>query len=290
MIVSNYAIKFRTAVFVLVAGLIVAGSFGYMRLPREGAPDITVPYVFVNAFYEGTSPAEMERLVAIPLEKQFDDLDNLEEIRTVCTEGLCAITVEFEAGGDIELAKQSVKDKVDLARPDLPQDLDEPLVDAFNFSSDFPVLTFAVSGNAGQDRLKNVAENLRDEIELLAGVKQVSIAGILDREIRVTVDPVRLSAYEIPLSLLIQRIGMENATFSAGNITAGDSKFQIRLPGEFVRVSEIEAIPIMCPDGRIVHVRDVASVGDTFKDRATLSRINGKPCVSVLLATRSPLM
>ena len=86
MILSNYAIRFRVAVFVFIVVLALAGAYSYVSLPREGAPDITIPYVFIDAFYEGTSPEEMEKLIAIPLEKQLSDVDGVKEMYTVSAE------------------------------------------------------------------------------------------------------------------------------------------------------------------------------------------------------------
>jgi multidrug efflux pump len=149
MILSNYAIKFRTAVLRLHRR---AGCRRHGQLPdpaARGHPDITIPYVFVTAFYEGTAPEEMEKLVTIQLEKQLNDVEGIKEIRSTSAENVASLVIEFMAGEDIEQAKQRVKDKVDLAKPDLPPDLDEPVVDAFNFSSDYPVYIFALSGTDG---------------------------------------------------------------------------------------------------------------------------------------------
>ena len=102
MLISNYSIKFRTAVFVFIVFLIILGSTAYVRLPREGTPDITIPHVFVTAVYEGTAPEEMEKLVTIPLEKQLNNVDNIKEISSSTMEGLCFIDIEFMAGQDID--------------------------------------------------------------------------------------------------------------------------------------------------------------------------------------------
>lgn len=146
MILSDYAIKFRIAVFVTVAVLVAAGISSYLELPREGMPDITIPHVFVTAVYEGTGPAEIEKLITIPLEKQLNNIEGIKHIKSVSSENVCSVDIEFVAGEDIDLAKQRVKDKVDLAKPDLPNDLDEPIVQAFNVSSDIPIFIFALSG------------------------------------------------------------------------------------------------------------------------------------------------
>lgn len=287
MIIPNYAIKFRTAVIVFTAVFSLAGIRSYLSLPREGAPDITIPYVFITAAYEGTAPAEVEKLIAIPLEKKLKDVENVKELKSVSSESFCMVMIEFVAGEDIDLAKQRVKDKVDLAKPDLPSDLDEPVVDAFNFGSDFPVFIFAISGATDLDRLKNIAEAVQEEIEALPGAREAAISGVLEREIRVEMDLERMAAQRIPLSLALGRIASENKTISAGNIEIGGDKFQVRVPGEFELASEMRAMPLAYRNGKPVFLGDVARVRDTYKDRQTASRLNGEPVVSLSLKKRS---
>jgi len=287
MILSNYAIKFRTAVFVFIAVLVLAGSVSYITLPREGTPDITIPVVFVTAAYEGTAPEEMEKLITIQIEKQLNDVEGIKEIRSTSAENVATIEVEFIAGEDIEQARQRVKDKVDLAKPDLPPDLDEPIVDAFNFSSDFPVYIFALSGTTDLDRLKNLAEDLQDRLERLQGIKSADIAGTREREIRVEIDLPRMVAYRIPLGLVMSRIAQENVTVSAGNIEVAGDKFQVRIPGEFERVPELREILLAEREGGPVYLTDIAAVTDTFKDVESISRLDGEPCVSVQLKKRA---
>ena len=286
MILSNYAIKFRVAVLVFVFVLAIAGVISYVTLPREGSPDITIPYVFVTAYYEGTAPEEMEKLVTIQLEKQFNDVEGLKEIRSTSAENVSSIVIEFLAGEDIEQAKQRVKDKVDLAKPDLPPDLDEPVVDAFNFSSDFPVYIFALSGATDPDRLKNLAEDLQDRIEQLPGIHRAEMAGIREREIRVEIDLTRMIAYRIPLGQVMNRIAQENVTVSAGNIEVAGDKFQVRIPGEFQRVPELRDVILAEQDGRPVYLTDIAAMTDTYKDISSISRLDGEPCVSISLKKR----
>jgi multidrug efflux pump len=287
MILSNYAIKFRTAVFVFILVLVVAGSVSYVNLPREGTPDITIPYVFITAFYEGTAPEEMEKLVTIPIEKQLNDVDGVKEIRSTSAENVASIVVEFIAGEDIEQAKRRTKDKVDLAKPDLPPDLDEPVVDAFNFSSDSPVYVFTLSGTPDLDRLKNLAEDLQDQIERLNGIKSADVAGVREREIRVEIDLPRLIAYRIPLGLVMNRIAEENVTVSAGNIEVAGDKFQVRIPGEFQMANELREVLLAERGGRPIYLTDVATIEDTFKDLSTISRINAEPCVSINVKKRA---
>lgn len=287
MIITNYAIQFRNAAFVFMVALTVIGVGAYRGLPREGSPDITIPYVYVTAVYEGTAPEETEKLITIPLEEQLGDVDDLKEMRSTSAEGVSSIAIEFNSGSDMDLALQRVKDKVDLARPDLPADLDEPIVQAINFSTDVPIFTFALSGRGGIERLKHLAEDLQDRIELIPGVKQADIFGTREREIRVELDPARLALFGVTVDQIMQRLRMENATISAGNIETAGNKFQVRIPGEFALPVEIPDIPLVERAGGAVYLRDVATVQDTYKDVTTISRLNGQPCVSVDVRKRN---
>lgn len=287
MLITNYAIKFRIAVFVLIVGLIAVGTVNYRNLPREGMPDITIPHVYITAIYEGTAPGEIEKLIAIPLEKQLNDVEGVKHIKSTSAENVCSVDIEFIAGEDIDLAKQKVKDKVDLAGPDLPDDLDEPVVQAFNVSSDVPIFRFALSGDTDLLRLKHLAERLKEEIEMVRGVRQATVAGAREREIRVELDADRLAAYGIPVTMVMRRISGENSTISAGNIELEGNKFQVRVPGEYDLVPEISKILLTRVNNTPVYLRDVATVTDTFKDRETISRLNGEPAVSVLVNKRS---
>jgi len=287
MIVSNYAIRFRTAVFVFIAVLMMAGTIAYRTLPREGTPDITIPYVYVTSTYEGTAPEDMEKLVTIPMEKQFNDLENVKNITSTSSEGVSTVVIEYYSGSDIDIALQKVRDKVDLARVDLPNDLDEPVIQAINFSTDFPIFIFAVSGGDDLERLKGIAEDLQEEIELVPGVRQASLAGVREREIRVELDLSRLIALNVPIDTIIARISGENRTISAGNIEVDGQKFQIRVPGEYKLAARLRDILLADRDGNPVYLRDVAAVTDTFKDVDSISRLNGEPSVSVEVRKRN---
>jgi multidrug efflux pump len=287
MVVTDYAIRFRTAVFVAVLLFGIFGALSYVHLPREGMPDITIPHVFVTAVYEGTAPLEMEQRITIPLEEELNNVEGLKEIRSTSSENVCFIDIEFLAGQDIDQAKQRVKDKVDLARADLPDDLDEPLVQAINVSSDIPVFKCALSGDADLERLTDLAERLQDRIEAVPGVKEAEISGTREREIRVEVDPGRLAAYDIPLGLVMRRIAEENATISAGNIEMAGSKFQVRIPGEFALSSELRRILILERGGSPVYLSDIAAVRDAHKDVESISRLDGATSVSLGVKKRA---
>jgi len=287
MILTNYAIKFRIAVSVFIGVLIVLGSLTYKSIPREGFPDITIPQVFISAPYEGTAPQEMENLVTIPIEKKLNELGSVKEILSTSGESFTSISIEFLPDQNIDQAIQRVKDKIDLARIDLPDDLEEPIVDGFNFSTDVPIMRFSISGDSDLERLRSVAENLQDRIELINGVREAAVTGTLEREIRIEFDRARLSTYGVPLFDVLNLVGQENVTISAGSLEVGDSKFQVRLPGEFKLASDLRDLVVTVRNGRPIYLSDVAHITDTYKDVSSIARINGETSVSLIIKKRS---
>ncbi|NNJ71139.1 MAG: efflux RND transporter permease subunit, partial [Kiritimatiellales bacterium] len=275
------------AVFVFIGVLVVMGVISYRTLPREGTPDITIPQVFITAIHPGTAPEEMENLIAIPIEKKLNELGNVKTISAMAADSLVVFTIEFLAGVDVDTAIQRVKDKIDLARPDLPDDLDEPVVEGLNFSTDIPIMRFALSGDPDIERLKSTAEFMQDEIESIPGVKEARIAGTREREIRLEFDLARLAAYNIPIFDVLGLVAKENVTISAGMLEVAENKVQVRVPGEFVLASDLSDTVVLQRENHPVYLRDIATVNDTYKDLVSISRINGETAVSIEVYKRA---
>ncbi|MDH3330461.1 MAG: efflux RND transporter permease subunit, partial [Desulfobulbaceae bacterium] len=200
MIISDTAIKKSISVVVLGVLILVFGTYCYKVLPRESEPDITIPNVFVSTDYRGVSSADIETAVTVEIEKKLKGLDGLKKIQSVSSEGMSSINIEFVTGTDIDKAVQDVKDKVDEAIGELPNDLDEdPSVFEVNFS-ELPIVVFSLSGTCGLPCLKKIADDLEDGIEAIPGVLEVDVTGGLEREIRVEVFPEKLAYYGLTIN------------------------------------------------------------------------------------------
>jgi multidrug efflux pump len=288
MILSNLAIRNRTSVFVLMIIIIVVGSFSYATLPRESFPDITMPKIVIMTANAGVAPADIESTITNEIEQKLTGLKGMDEITSISAEGLSMITVEFESGVDIDVALQRVKDKVDLARPELPQDADEPVepvVSEISFS-DIPIMVLSMSGDLSPVRMKTIAEDLEEEIESLPGVLEVDVLGALEREIVLEVDPDRLTEYNLTLTELLRLIPSENVNQTAGGLETPGMSFNIRIPAEFVQPDEIDKLPVARRGDRIIYLSDVATVRDSFKDRASFSRLDGQPSITLNIKKR----
>lgn len=287
MIVSDTAIRQRVSVLVLALIILVIGTYCYRVLPRESEPDITIPNVFVSTSYKGVSSSDIESSITINIEKKLKGLEGVKTIKSVSSEGLSSINIEFVTGTDIDDALQKVKDRVDEAMNDLPSDLEEdPSVFEVNFS-ELPIVVFSLSGTCGLACLKDIADDIKDEIEAIPGILEVEVAGGIEREIRVEAFPEKLAYYNIPIGSLQQVVESENRNTSGGIIRLGDGRYQLRVPGEFKTPDEIYGLVVGTHQGDPVYLKDVARVVDGFKDEASRSRLNGRAAVNIMVKKRA---
>ena len=287
MLLANAAISHRSTVFTLMLIFVIMGVYSYLTLPRESTPDITVPYVLVNTRYEGVAPEDIETLITLPIERKLKGLKDVEEVRSVSAEGSSMITIEFTPDVDIDSALQRVRDKVDQAKSDLPADLeDDPMILEINLS-EFPILMVAISGEVGEAVLKRVAEQLEDHIEEISGVLDAAVTGARERQIRVEFDPERLASYRLSFAEIMAAVQRENVNIPGGSIDIGQGKYLLRIPGEFTDPAQIDNLVLAVREGRPIYFKDVATVRDTFEDRTSQARLNGKESVTLAIKKRT---
>ena len=195
MIISDTAVRQRISVIVLALIILIFGYMSYQRLPRESAPDITIPFVFVSTSYKGVSATDIETSITNHIEKKLKGIEGIKNMKSVSSEGMSSIVLEFVTGTDIDEALDDVRNKVDEAGGDLPSDLEnDPSVFEVNFS-EIPIVVFSLSGTCGNPCLKKLADDLSDEIEAVPGVLEALVTGGLEREIRIELSPEKLAYY-----------------------------------------------------------------------------------------------
>jgi CzcA family heavy metal efflux pump len=287
MLISNAAIRQRSTVFALMLIIIVVGIYSYVTLPRESNPDITIPIVLVQTNYEGVSSSDIESLITNPIERKLRGLKDVEELRSVSAEGSSMITIEFIPDVNIDDAMQWVRDKVDQAKGDLPNDLEnDPSILEINLS-EFPILMVAVSGQVEETVLKGVAETLEEHIEEIQGVLDVVLTGGREHEVRVEVDPDRLAAYRVSFNEIVSAVARENVNIPGGSIDIGQGKYLLRIPGEFTDPAEIDNVVMVVRDGKPIYFKDLATVDFTFEDATSYARLNSETTVTLAVKKRT---
>ena len=286
MLITDVAIKNRTTVAVLAFIIILMGGYSYLSLPREAFPDIPIPYILINTTYEGVSPEDIETSITMKIEKELNSIRGVKEIRSSSAEGLSMISVEFDPDVPTEVALQRVRDRVDLAKGELPNDAEEPVISEINFA-EFPIMLVSISGDVSPVQLKEIADTLQDTLETVPGVLKVDVMGTLEPEIRLEFDPERLAMYNLTIPEILALIPSENVNISAGGLETKGTKFNVRIPAELVTAEDVDHLLLTVRNGKPIYLADVSNVRATFKDRTSYSRLNRTDNVTLSIQKRA---
>ncbi|PJJ48667.1 efflux RND transporter permease subunit [Hymenobacter chitinivorans] len=283
---TSWSINNKTSIYIITVLLCVAGIFAYIKLGKEKFPDIVIPRIIVATVYPGTSPADIENLVTRQLEKEIKSVNGVKKINSTSNQDYCILDVEFNSGVDVQYAKQLIKDAVDKAATELPNDLPTaPTVKEVNISEQ-PIMYVNLSGNLPAAQLKKLADDFQDKIEALPEITRVDIIGALDQQVNVDVDLNKLRASRLGFSDISRAIGGENLTVSGGSIDVGQQKRAVRVAGQYARAADIADIQIKNLNGQAIRLGDIATVEDGFKDRESFARLDGKPAVTLNVVKR----
>jgi multidrug efflux pump subunit AcrB len=274
MKITDLSIDYRTAIAVLTLILAVGGLVSYLTIPKESQPSIEFPQIVVTSIYPGASPGDVESTVTQVIEQEISSINDIDELRSISSEGVSTIVIEFTPDVDTDKAYQEVNRAVDRAQPDLPEAVEEPLVDEIN-TDEFPIMTVNLAGSYSLARLKEVAEDLQDDLEGISSVLEANLIGGLTREVQVNVDLAALKTHGVSFDDLVRTIRQENTNIPGGSIDIDRLNYLVRVDGQFDKpADQIEQLVVKTtPDGRTVHVRDVADVVFGFKDRSSYSRL-----------------
>ena len=287
MSLSGLAIKRPVFVLMVIVALLVLGGIAYSRMPVELMSSVEFPFVTVITAYPGAGPEEVETLISKPLEEQLSSLPRVRRVYSTSQEGAAIVSIEFVLGTDIDAAVADVRQRVDLVKPTLPRDAEEPSVAKFDFASQ-PIMILGMGGRLSGYELRQLAENIvKPRFERVDGVAAVNVSGGRTREVRVEVDQDRLRALGLSVLQIEDTLRGENLNIPSGRIKQGDAEFLVRVVGQFRTVEEIGEIRISRPVGGSVVLRDVARISDTLKEPDRLTRLNGRDSVGLTIQKQS---
>ena len=280
---SSWAIDHKTVIYVIMAIFFFLGIRSYNVMPRESFPEINDTRIFVTAVFPGNTAEDIERLIIDPLEEALRGVPNLVDMTSTSEEDFGAITIEFDEDITIDLAKQKAKDLVDgvISSADWPTFNNakvEPSIFEMDFSELMPILSVSLIGDYPIEELKMHAEYLENRIEQLPEIKSVDIRGIQDFEVEIAVDIYKMTASKISFNDIMNSIGGEDATISAGNIIADGQRSSLRVIGEIKDPQELKNFVIKTEKG-ITYLGDIAEISFKEKDITSFARSFGKKVV-----------
>ena len=281
----DYAISHARVFFGILIFIIAAGSSTYISIPKEAVPDVNIPIIYVSLSQKGISANDSERLLVKPIEDEVKTVEGIKEIRSTAYTGGGNVLLEFDAGFDADKAMNDIREKVDRAKGDLPNEADEPTVNEVNISA-FPIILISLSGNLPDRTLQDLAENLQDEIETIPSVLEAKIGGKRNEQVDVIIDTLALEGYNINIENLINTVNQNNMMVSAGEQDTGDGSFNIKVPGLYETIDDVLDTPIKTFGDSVITFRDIAKVKRTFEDRKSYANVNGKNSVTIEVSKR----
>lgn len=283
---SSWSIDNKTSIYILTIIITLAGLFSYIGLPKEQFPEVKFPSILITTIYPGTSPKDMEQLVTKPLEKQLKTITGVKKIKSNSVQDFAIVNVEFNTDQNVDLALQRVKDAVDKAKKDLPDNLpDDPRVTDIDVSQ-IPIMNVHISGDLSLDKMKKYADELKDEIEGLKEITRADMVGALEREIQVNVDLMKAEISNITFDDINRAIASENVTISGGSVDMDGIKRSINIIGQYKDAKKLGDIVIRGATGATVYLKDIAEIKDDFKEKESYARLDHKNVITLNIIKR----
>ena len=286
---TDWAINNKTAVYLITLIISLWGIGLFVSFPKEQFPDVVIPNIYVQTVYVGNSPKEIESLVTRPIEKQLKGITGVKinKITSNSLQDFSAIIVEFSTSVKTDVALQKMRDAVDKAKKDLPNDLtQEPVVQEISLS-ELPIMAVNVSGDYDGVKLAEFADELKNKIEELSEISRVDVVGAPEREIQINVDRYKMEAAKIGFTDVEQAIQRENNDISGGLLAVGEQKRTLRVNGQFRSSLDLNNVVVKNGYGAPLYLRDFANITDTVKERESYARLNGKNVVTLSIIKRS---
>lgn len=278
MSIFNTAVNKPISTLMVFLAVLVLGIAAYFQLPVDQYPKMDPPYITVMATYPGANASDIEENVTKILEDQLNSVDDLKELSSTSYDNLSVISLEFEWEANLDEASNDVRDAVDKAMQNLPDDIDRPTIMRFN-SSSMPILIYAVTANESYPGINKIIDDkLITRLNRVDGVAQAFLSGGPERVIYVDLDPNKLDAYNLTLEQIGAKIQAENMDVASGNVKMGQMDYSLRVEGEFEESSQMHNIVLGTTNGKTIYLHDVATIRDTIKDitlEQTINRRNG---------------
>jgi hydrophobe/amphiphile efflux-1 (HAE1) family protein len=272
---------------VIILTIVVVGVIGYKGLNVDRFPNVDLPIVAVVTTLPGASPEEIETELSDKIEEAINTISGIDELRSVSTEGVSQVIVSFQLEKDINVAAQEVREHVSTVQPDLPEGTKAPVISKLDPDA-APVVFLALESSRPIREVTEYADHeVRQALENVAGVGQVSIVGGRKRQIQVVLDPERLRSAGLTAVDVQRAIVAQNITTPGGTVDTGPQRLTFRVSGRVTSSQAVEEIIVRTVDNHPIMIRDVGRVIDGEEEAETAASIAGKPAVVLSIRKQS---
>ena len=271
----------------LIIGLTLLGLNSYRKMGLEIMPKVDIPYITIITVYPGATPEEIETDVAKRIEDAMVSISGLKHVSSSCIENVCQTLLEFNLDMNVDLAAMDVREKLDLVRADLPEDVEDPKVVKFDVNAK-PVLSLALTGDVPVDELYDYADNtLRDRISVIAGVANVDLIGGAEREVHVLVDREKLASRGLTSLNLVQALREGVRTIPSGRVRAHGVEYAVKFDADFKDIARIGNLEVAGGNGERAYIKDVAEVRMATEEMRQIAHVDGRPAIAIKAVKRA---
>ena len=243
-----FFLRKRQFSLLLITALVAIGIYTVIIIPKESAPEITIPIGIISTVYPGTSALDIEKLVTDKIEDAVKNVEGVEKLNSTSQDDVSSITVQFDAKADIDTSIQKLKDAVDMAKNELPKDAQTPSVFSVSFS-DQPIQVISISSDLDAASFTDLGEKLSDEFKTVPGVSKVTIDGTRAKQVQIVLEQNALASFGLSINDIVTALSSANLTLPVGTITTNNVEYSIKFDGGISSASEIENIPIKAVEG-----------------------------------------
>ena len=287
MSIYGSAVKKPITTMMVFIAVIVFGLYSLFQLPVDLYPEIEFPAITVITAYPGASANDIEINITQPIEDAVNTVDDLKEITSVSRDNISMVTMEFEYETDLSEAANNVRDALEIAKNQIPDEAEDPMIFKFNISM-FPIQMFAITAEASYEGLeKMLEEKIINPLNRVDGIGSIRLIGAPTREVAVELDPRRLEAYNMTIEQIGGILAAENRNTPTGKVEMGEIDYAMRVQGEFNNSDEIANTIIGSFNDQVVYLKDVATVRDSIKEMTKDEKINGKDGVRMMVMKQS---
>ena len=287
MKIADFSIRRPVTTLTITAAVIIFGLIAFMGMGIDLFPEVDVPVVTVSTILEGASPEVVDSDVTDVLEEQIKTIGGIKNIVSHSYESYSQIIIEFELEKDGDVAAQEVRAKVNLAERDLPDDAEKPVVDKFDLNAQ-AFMWITVTGNVDYGVLSHYSDKvLKEQLQSINGVGNVEMGGLQEREIRVWIDPQKLTARGLTARDVFGAIQIKHVELPGGRLENDTNEFSIKVKGEYTSADDLRNLVIVERDGNPIRLSDIGRVDDGFEDIRSVARFNGSPAIGLGIKKQS---
>lgn len=287
MILSNVAVKRPVFITMIMMAITVFGIIGLKEVGVDLFPKVEFPIVAIMSSLPGSDPETIERTVSEPIEEAVSSISSIKNIISTSSEGFSQVVVEFELEKNVDVAFQEIQAKLGTIRSQLPDDLKNIVTEKFDVDAS-PIMAVIVSGSKSLQEVSRLSDKvIKDRLQQVNGVGQISIVGKQERNVWIYLDPFKLEGLNLTVQDVVSALKSQHVEFPGGRIETDAQEISVKTKAEFATIQELSQAVVAYQNGYPVTVADIGRVEDGVEEVRSVARLNDKQAVSLLIRKQS---